>query len=377
MATSENFSKKNLKHRSLEVVTKSGSSPEIRTLLKETIFGTKGKVRYQQRNIEEGINAQKNIKFIQIKKRDQILGTTGVVTRLTSGLEGNIKSLYIRYLSVKNPFRKKEKKRLSQANSVNKKSSSFLKKMIGDEITNHFENPICKSNEKAAFYAFVESENFNSKELCISLGFNPTRKISTLLFSRFYPKKTSSISLVQDSDKDEIRKRLASFYKNHSFYFQDDLFESGTYFVMKEEGKLLAGLRCKTVNWDIVEVPGVSGFFMQNILPYLPFTRKLFNPKNLYFLAFDHIWTSETGSSNIVTLMEHACSDFGIHLGMFWEDSESKLINELKKSKSLGFLHRIKGEVAADVMLRFINMNNQDQTELLKKPVFVSALDMT
>lgn len=376
MSPSENTLKRNLKAQPLQVVTKSGSSPEIRDLLKNTIFGTKGKIRYQQKNIKERINSQKNIEFIQIKKRDRVLGTTGVVTRSTSGSIEEIKSLYIRYLSVYNPFRKNEK-RLTKANPTNTKSVSPLRKLINDEIVNHFEKPIIASNEKAAFYAFVESENFNSKELCKSLGFRSTRKISTLLFSRFHPQKNSAISIIQDSEKEEVRHQLALFYKNHSFYFEDQFFDLGTYLILKKNERIIAGLRCKPVNWEIVEVSGLSGFFMQHVLPYLPFTRKLFNPRNLHFIAFDYLWNSEKDSSNILKLMEHACAVFDINVGMLWGDSKSDLINQLKKSKKLGLLHQLKGEVNADLMLRFINMNIHDQNELLEKPIFVSALDMT
>lgn len=374
MKSPEKSSKKNSE---LKVVTKSGSSTEILSLLENTIFGTKGKVRYQQKHIADGILSQKNIEFIQIEKGDRILGTAGVVTRSTSGLKNNIKSLYIRYLSVNNPFRKKEKKRLAHTPSKKKRVTNHLKKMIGDEITSHFEKPVVESEEKAAFYAFVESENFNSKELCINLGFYPTRQVSTVLFSRFYPKKSSTVFKAENSDKDKIRDQLTSYYQDHSFYFEDRLFESGIYFVLKKEDQIVAGLRCKPVNWKIVEVPGISGFFMKNVLPYLPLTSRLFNPKNLNFLAFDYAWSSIQGSSFILELMNHACSSFQIHLGMLWGDKQSSLITELKKSKKLGFLNTINGEVTAEVMLRFINMDEKEQTELLEKPVFVSALDMT
>ncbi len=360
----------------LIVETQSGTSIGIQNLLENTIFGTKGKVRYHQKNIGDGIKAQKNIEFIQIKKRDQLLGTTGVVTRSTTGLKDNFKSLYIRYLSVNNPFRKHQKKRTAHSQSRNKLSSS-LKTLIGKEITGHFEQPIIEANDKAAFYAFVESENFNSKELCINLGFYPTRKVSTILFSRFYPKKELSVSEIEDFEKEEVRKLLSSYYQNYSFFFEDRLFESGTYYVLKKGGKIVAGIRCKSVNWVIVEVPGFSGFLMQHVLPYLPLTNKLFNPKNLNFLAFDYALCLDDDEELIIDLMNHACSVNDIYLGMFWGDSQSTLVNDLKKSNRLGFLHKLNGEVTAEVMLRFINLNEVEQSELLSKPVFVSALDMT
>lgn len=371
------FEKRQKRNTNLIVETKSGTSTGILTLLENTVFGTKGKVRYHQKNIGERIEAQKNIEFIQIKKRDQVLGTTGVVTRSTTGIKDNFKSLFIRYLSVNNPFRKHEKKRTPHSQFRNIKANSSLKTLIGKEITDHFEQPIIEAKDKAAFYAFVESENFNSKELCINLGFYPARKVSTILFSRFYPKKEPPVSEIEDFEKEEVSKHLSFFYQNHSFYFEDRLFESGTYYVLKRDGKIVAGIRCRPVNWEIVEVPGFSGFLMQRVLPYLPLTNKLFNPKNLNFLAFDYAWCLQDDEELILTLMNHACSVNGIHLGMFWGDTESTLVDDLKKSNRLGFLYKLNGEVNAEVMLRFINLNEAEQSELLKKPVFVSALDMT
>ena len=359
---------------SLRVLTRSGTSPEIISLLQQTIFGTKGKVRYRQKHIAEGMKSQNELEFIQILKRDHILGTTGVVTRNTSGLQNGIKSLYVRYLSVNNPFRKKERKRRIESVLRNKRPVSHLRKLVGNQITDHFEKPVFEANNKASFYAFVESENFNSKELCISLGFYPTRKISTVLFSRFFPKKSTRISLMSPEKKLVLLNELSSFYQDHSFYFEDRLFESGTYYVLKKNGEIRAGIRCKPVNWEIVEVPGFSGFMMQKILPYLPLTNKLFNPKNLNFLAFDYAWGNV---ELILELMEHACSDSGINLGMFWGDTESDITISLKNSGKLGFLYKVNGEVTAEVMQRFINLDDEEQKILVSKPVFVSALDMT
>ncbi|MFV1885385.1 MAG: hypothetical protein ACMZ7B_12925 [Balneola sp.] len=369
-----NENKKQQSENNLTVITRSGTSPEILSLLQQTIFGTKGKVRYRQKHIAEGMNSQRNLEFIQILKRNRVLGTTGVVTRNTSGLQNGIKSLYVRYLSVNNPFRKKEKNKAQGISLRKERTSNQLKKMIGDQITNHFEKPVFEANEKASFYAFVESENYNSKELCINLGFYPTRRVSTILFSRFFPKKSPKVSQTPFNDQLMVQEKLSAFYEEHSFYFEDRLFESGTYLNLKKEGEIVAGIRYKAVNWEIVEVPGFSGFMMQKVLPYLPLTNKLFNPKNLNFLAFDYAWGK---TEHILELMEHACAESQINMGMFWGDVDSKIILELKKTRKLGFLYSINGEVTAEVMQRFINLNENEKAELLSKPVFVSALDMT
>lgn len=361
---------------SLKVVTTPGTSPQIVALLQKTIFGTKGKTRYRQKHIANGMASKKNLEFIQIQKSGTILGTTGVVTRMVkSGIE-ELTSFYIRYLSITNPFRNSKP---SSTNSPSKKRrrNSSLKKMIGEKITSHFEVPVLESESKAAFYAFVESDNENSKNLCVELGFNPLRKISTVLFSRFFPRTNSSISKAKLRDSSEISDKLSDLYKDHSFYFEDELFESGSYFCFKKDGKVVAGIRCKPVSWELVEVPGASGFLMQNVLPYLPFTNRLFDPKELKFLAFDYALYSENNESLVLDLMGHCSSIYGIHIGMYWGDIENNLVSWLKSSQKLGFLHNLKGDVTAEVMYRFVNFTEHQRSELLARPVFVSALDMT
>ena len=357
----------------LEVVTQTGTSPEIVSMLEQTIFGTKGKVRYRQKHIAKGMISQKNLEFIQIKKSNRILGTTGVVSRETATKSKPLKSLYIRYLSVLSSFQNK--------GTIRKASSSArtgkLRTMIGELITNHFEKPVTESGNRAVFYAFVESENYNSKQLCISLGFYPTRKVYTLLYSRMYPHKSSDISVSKPEDHALIREELGRFYKEHAFYFEDRLFDEGSYYVFRKDGKIIGGVRARPINWEIIEVPGFNGFLMQKILPYLPLTKRLFNPKDMNFLAFDYLWHADKEQDVIPELLEHACADQQIHMGMLWGDTEDLLSNYLIDSGKLGFLHRVQGAVTAEVMMRFINSSEEKSKVVKRSPVFVSAMDMT
>ena len=116
---------------------------------------------------------------------------------------------------------------------------------------------------------------------------------------------------------------------------------------------------------------------MQQVLPRLPFFNRIFNPKKLQFLAFDSIWYKYDRSEFITEIMEHACSCFEVNMGMIWGDEESKVITKLQASKKLGFLHRVNGAVKAKLMVRTINMGNEEEKELTNNPVFVSAVDMT
>jgi hypothetical protein len=358
----------------IEIVVEQGDSPPIISLLENTVFGTHGKTRYRQKEIAKGIASQKQIEFIQIKKGERVLGTTGVIKRDCGTGDHTLKSLYIRYLSMWNPFRNGTKRKPNQRLG---KTTSTLRKRLAEKIIEHFEQPVQEREEQAAFYAFVESDNLNSKELCISLGFDPYRTVSTLLFSRFFPKKHDSVEKSGADLHQEIKERLTSFYENHSFYFEDRIFSKGRCFVFKKDNQIVAGLRAIPVNWEIVEVPGIKGVLMQKVLPHLPLTSRIFEPENLRFLTFDYFWSEPGYETTLPILMEHAQADFGIHTGMFWCDNGSDSYRFFTKSGKLGFLHKVNGPVQAKVMMRFINMNENSRRQLLSKPVFVSAMDMS
>ncbi len=360
----------------LHVTTQKGISPEVTKLLEQTIFGTKGKVRYRQKHIVDGMKAQKNLEFVQVKKGDRLLGTTGVVSRKTSGISNVMNSLYIRYLSINNPFTNKSKP-TSSSTKKRKRIGTSLKQKIGAEITGHFESPLLNENQQGVFYAFVESENYNSKELCITMGFYPQRRLSTIFFSRFFPKTSSKCREIQESELSGLKEILSQHYSDHAFYFDDPLSNTDNYFVLEQNGQIVAGVRCKPVHWELIEVPGFSGFLMQKVLPYLPLTSRLFSPKQFSFLAFDYAWTSLGDIDLLFEVMEHCCSIHNIHTGMIWCDTEADITQLFKKSNNLGFLNSIRKEVTAEVMMRFIGFDEQQKNDLLNKPVFVSASDMT
>ena len=109
-----------------------------------------------------------------------------------------------------------------------------LRELITNKITNHFEQPFFEFKQDGLFYAYVESANINSKKLCISMGFEPTRKIETLLLVDLTQHK-KTISNISEFEIDEVKENLQSFYHNYLFYFEDQVFRKGFYFVKKKK----------------------------------------------------------------------------------------------------------------------------------------------
>jgi hypothetical protein len=209
------------------------------------------------------------------------------------------------------------------------------------------------------------------------LDFKPVREVETLLFSRFNPKQKNTIGTISEFDKDEVRDQLKKYYSSHSLYFEDRLFDVGLYLVQRVKGQIVGGIRVNPVHWQLVDYPGFEGWLMKNILPFIPYTNRLFQSNEFKFLSVDYIWTVPGFESSLLDLMEHACSLFGIHVGLIWGDSKSEFLMHLKHSNKLGFMHSINGTVKADLMVRNIPADGINKAQINTKPVFVSALDMT
>lgn len=343
----------------LRVKVSKHGSPRIAQLLQNTVFGTEGKLRYRQKEIADRIKSQSNVQFIEILKGNRVFGTAGMTNRNVLHGDDYMQTLYVRYLSFAHAFKSKNSTNFSTLKRKGK-NRSVLREMVLDEISAHFEQPFIEADKQGLFYAFVESANINSRNLCLSMGFEAARKVETLLFSRFNPTQQKSISNIAEYEQDEVKKKLSEFYKDYSFYFEDQIFRTGFYLVKKENGKIIGGIRAIPVNWQLVEYPGFEGWLMQDILPYLPFTNRLFQPGSFKFLAFDYAWHAPNLEHIIPELMAHCCSLFGINMGMIWGDTNSELIKNLKSSNELGFVHSVSGSVYADLMIRPINFIKMD-----------------
>ena len=360
---------KNTVDSDLVVQTVPTVSEEILELLKNTVFGAEGKLRYRQKEIEKGLRLLEKLEFIHVKKNDRVLATTGVIHRETN----NGRSLYLRYLSAYNPFKTRSDK------NFNKKPSKkgVIREQIEEIFTDHFEKSFIDENKKGYFYAYVESDNTYSRNLSLSFGFQPVRKINTLVFSRLSPKKATGIKELSPDQTDQFKTSIRDYYKGHIFVFTEGLEKRGKLYSFFEGNELVAGIRTYPVLWEIVEMPGITGFLMQKVLPYLPYTNRLFNPKSMNFLAFDSAWHKDGYEHAIPSMMEHLCATYQINMGMFWGDQESGLVKRLADSGKMGVLYALNKNITADIIIRPINMDEADQQKLFKKPIFVSAEDMT
>ncbi len=354
----------------LDVDVVQGYSKEVIELLESTVNGTPGKIRYKPRNFQKRLELVRGLSFIQIRKGSRVLGTAGVVKKETNTID----TLYYRYLTM---FSGVQRPGNSEHQNKKKKKRNLLRTAVGTQLSGFYEQSYVENGKPVCSYAYVEGENFRSRSLCESFGFQVARKFQTLIFSRFFPKLKKNVVKLDKDDYSEFKASAEEFYKNYSFLNTDDLELIGELYVYKVNGEAVAGLRAIPVVWDIVELPGFTGFLMQKILPYLPVFKKVFQPTNLNFIAYDYAWFKDGYEHKVADLMEHACAEKDTYMGMYWGDKESEITRYLIDANRLGFLNKLQPPVSVLLMLRPVNIDDNFYNDLISRPVFISAMDTT
>ena len=97
----------------LKVKVSKHGSPRIANLLKNTVFGTEGKLRYRQQEIASRLKSQPHIQFIEILKGTRVLGTVGMSNRTVIHGDTSMRTLYVRYLSLLTLLNQKKSKLLN------------------------------------------------------------------------------------------------------------------------------------------------------------------------------------------------------------------------------------------------------------------------
>ena len=352
----------------MEIKVSESPSEEIVQLLENTIWGMEGGTRYRHCDTRRKIKLLESPYFLSIELGNRPVGTGNFCKRyfLTQGK--GIATFYIRYFSIFNGFRRTTKKV-----NPNKKGSSKIKAAMQD-IFSHgaFDNP----DKKALFYAYVELENERSKTMTEGFGFEAARKFSTLVFSRFRPKNTTSVGIATTAEQTEIRKHLETFYSKHTCYEQHPLFKTGEYFVFRENGKIVAGLQATPTHWEIKEIDGLSGKVTMLLAPITPI-RKIFNPKNYRFLGIEQSFYLPGYEAKLEPLLSSACAQLNYNTAMLWADRHSDLYNALRTNVDFGLLDKLNKEVPADLIVKFTSYTEVEKKPFFENPAYISAFDLS
>ena len=364
----------------LQVKLTDHSNEGILDILSHAVQGSEGGMRFSLQNIAPRIAAYGNmIRFVSLYRKNNITGTVGACFRMSGQGPLHYPSTYIRYLAFQSTYqsdvnwRRKEK-------AIIKPESDFTFKQKTLEIFSKphmLDLPDVFEEDKHIMYAFIESMNERSKNLVSQAGYDYIRSFLTVAFSRFSPKPDSRVSWLSEEEKPKMKELLMDYYKGHSFFFSDYAFYNDRYYVLKENGEIIAGVCAIPSSYKVYDVPGVWGWVMMKVLPGTPYFRRLFRPGEFHYLVFDAVYCSKGKEALLANLFESACAAEGFHTGLIWIDDRSDLFDKLRTGVKMGALNRMLNAKPGLVYAKFINLTEEEKNYFYDAPAYISGFDFS
>ncbi|MEL6537504.1 MAG: hypothetical protein AAFQ98_18930 [Bacteroidota bacterium] len=358
----------------IRVLNHSSPTQEIITQLESTAYGTEG-LAYLHGNVKEKILALPGPNFVTLKKKDQLMGTVALSERDTTVENLAQHSYYIRYFSFLESMRRPNTRQPERQPS---RSGNRMLKPLLWSLFDRSDLMDAKAPPKSTlYYAYVESENQRSYEMCMSFGFEPLRTMTTIPFSRAYPKADLSLRKAKPEEQAWLLSKMKEYYRGYSMVTFETVFAGNHYWVWEEKGEILGGLQAYPITWKFQALPGATGWATMNIVPHLPILGRLFNPKKYQFAAIEGLWTQPGREDLLAPMLESALALSSITVAMMFVDKESSIYEAVKSIQRLGLMHSLNGEVDSEIIGRFVDTEEEKRSKYLKVPAYISAFDCT
>ena len=374
------FEKVVFSYKDLEIRISDHANDQVLSLLDNTILGSEGGMRYALQNIGRRIASYgSRIRFVTLYKKRQITGTIGTCFREARFGNQNHMCSYLRYLSVQSGYQSDLKYRSRRRKEIKpEKEDSFKQKTL--EI---FSKPAqlgiegLTDSDKHIMYAFIESMNERSKNLVNQAGYEQLRTFLTVAFSRFSPRMSGDVKLLEEDERPLMRELLSDYYRDYSFYTDEFAFHGNRYYVLKEGNEIIAGVNAIPSHYRVYDVPGVWGWVFMEILPFMPYYRRLFQPGEFRYLVFDSLYCRAGEEKKLEKLFESVCASEGYNTGLTWLDDRSNLYEKLRTELNMGVLNRILNAKPGLVFARFVNFTDREKEQYYDMPIFITGLDIS
>jgi hypothetical protein len=345
--------------------------------IKSTLLGSHGGIRYQLTRIERKMANIRKAYFVLLKRNEQLLGSIGFLKRPTYSKSKPYSSWYIRYFSIKAPMQSKVHRRKQMRDPG--KGSNLLR----DIALPYMENPGLlegignPAGFKSLVYAYVEAHNFRSMNFSQQMGSETVRKFTTVIFSRFRPKKHAECRLVDESEYPVVLEKIKSFYAGYTLFTDENLFYEGNYHVYEENGQIVAGMQIHPEYWKILKMGGWFSNTMLHLLPWIPGVRGFFNPRKFRFLAVEGVFFLDGKEFALEKLLESACAYYKNNFAMTWMDTNSSIIKGMDRHVNYGLIAGLFERVEANVQVKFNGFSEEEKKVFYELPAYISAFDMT
>lgn len=332
-----------------------GIPDEALQFLDTIAWGNEGAI-YEHKNTEEHIKLIKNPMLLGIFEGDQIRATAVFSVTTVTTNEVAYHCNYIRYFASSKEIRGK---------GVMKNFSKKVMELIREN-----------EKRKTIYFACIERANKSSYKVVQSAGYNSIGTVKTLGFSRFFPRMNKKMEQVTSKETQvEVLNLLKASYANHALTQFDSLFLHNNYFVLRENGQIVAGCQYHRAHWVINNMEGFIGKIVMNVVPLIPILNKLFNPRRFEFLAFEGIYVKQGYEQELYSLFEGLLAKEKLKSSMFWLGNTCPIRKAIITKGQLGMIHSFIKDSDVEIMASFKNINEPEIEHLKSKPIFASAFD--
>lgn len=343
--------------------------PDVAEVLRATIYGLPGKLRYRQLDAADKCARIPSTRWLLLEKNGKLLGNAALLERSSQIAGQSVNTAYVRYLSI--PTGRQSK--YSRANEP--KRHNHIRNLLAQELAT---SPQSNEEQPRVLFAYVEADNLPSQQLCAAFGLRPYRQLRTCIGSRFFTRTHRHFRPLREAEKPFILQQLGTEYERYNFFFPEELFGHGQYFVItNEQDEPLLGCLVFKCDWEIVEMPGVGGWLIKHLFPHVPLLRRLFPKDQLSFAAVEGLWCPPNQKHLLNSLFESCTAHLNLNVTMFWDDADSEVGRMVEKSVRKGLIGYLNQTVHADILMKTWNSNQALETTLHELPVYVSAHDLT
>ena len=373
-----NNSRTLLNYHSLTIEVETSPSEELMEHMHQTVMGQPGGMQYHHTDLEEKMNSGDENYFMYLRKSGKMLGSAGFCSKPTETAGISHDSWLIRYFSIKTPIKGVPKKRLTKADLKDKNKRTtvlgrFLQPVFADPAQLREEKT--SADQPAIIFAIIDQTNLRSMNFSSQMGLETVGSLAAFTFSRLRPRRSDRIETVKDNQLAEILKQIREYYRDYTLFYSDSIFKNNDYYIIREEGRMVAGLQIYQVTWKIVDFGKKLTNRAAGLFTRIPRLKKRIKKDEISFLAFDAIYCEPGREKAFYELMEGVLERSDHTLAMMMMDLESDLYSIFRDRKKLGVLHKILGTSFADIRVRFINMPDKARQHFFDRPTYIPTYD--
>jgi GNAT superfamily N-acetyltransferase len=338
---------------SVKLVVKSEADAESIVLLKNAVYGTSG-IRYQQTGQDQKLNQLSNPFFFHLYISDILQGFYCLDHRLVTYPFGNMNAFYGRYFAI-------------HESAQGKGYGRFLKTSAVNYITETIHAPYL-------LYSFIEEKNTRSLSLSNQTNFASVAQLKTFVFRSLNPKADVRLKRASSAELPKIKSFLATYYADYGLVNFDKIGYQGNYFTLTVGEQVVGGVQANPVTWNFLQMPHWTGWFLMNILPRIPYLKKLFQP-DYSFLALEGIYLATGQEGLFPILIESVLAFFNLNSALFEVDCQDKRLTAMLAR--MGLLSGYQADVTTHAMVKACGLSANQLAQLQVSPVYCSSFDFT